>query len=273
MIDSHVHFWQYEPVKDAWITDEMKVIQRDFLPNDLALVLNQNGMDGCIAIQADQSEAETQFLLDLAAQHSHIKGVVGWVDLSAKQLEERLAYFSQYQKLKGWRHIVQAEPKGFLNDQDFRKGIACLQKYNYTYDLLIYPQQIKEAIGLIAQFPDQAFVIDHGAKPNIKNKELVAWQNDIKLIAQHQNTYCKLSGLLTEADWLNWNEKEIYTYLDVLFDNFGTHRLMFGSDWPVMLLAGKYGEWKNLIALYLNQFSQEEQAAIFSTNAIQFYNL
>jgi L-fuconolactonase len=273
MIDSHVHFWNYHPVKDSWITDEMKVIQQDFTPDDLNLIFKQNGLTACLAVQADQSEEETIFLLSLAKQYKWIKGVVGWIDLRDQNLPQRLAYFSQFNRLKGWRHIVQAEPKGFLKDPHFCNGIALLQQYQYTYDLVIGPQQLKEAIDLVAQFPNQPFVIDHAAKPNIKTGKTEAWQNDLKIIAKNPNVYCKISGLLTEADWRNWQEKEIYTYLDVIFDNFGTERLMFGSDWPVLNLAGQYKDWKRIVELYMYKFTEKERTAVFTTNTSLFYNL
>ncbi len=273
MIDSHVHFWNYNAVKDAWITDEMSVIRRDFTPDNLYVELKENGIEGCIAVQAAQDEEETHFLLGLARQHPYIKGVVGWIDLKGKHLDDRLNYFKQYDLIKGWRHIAQAEPAGFLTSSSFCKGIARLQAYNYTYDLLIFPSQLKDAIQLTEKFPEQSFVIDHCAKPAVKNAEIVAWHNDLKIIAQNPNVYCKLSGLLTEADWKNWNEKEIYNYLDVVFDCFGTKRLMFGSDWPVVLLAGNYREWKSLVGLYMHKHTEADRMAVFSENARQFYNL
>ncbi len=273
MIDSHQHFWQYNPTKDAWITDDMALIQRHFMPDDLLPLLKESGVSGCVAVQADQSEAETHFLLQLAQQYPFIKGVVGWVDLQHPHIEERLLHFSQFASLKGWRHIIQAEPNGFMLHDSFKRGIKALAAFDYTYDLLVHQQQLPEVIQLINHFPDQAFVIDHGAKPAIKSGDISSWKHNLQVIAQYPNVYCKLSGLLTEADWQHWKEQEIYAYLDLIFESFGTDRLMFGSDWPVLLLAGTYPQWKNLLHAYVQQFSEKEQQQIFNDNAVTFYKL
>lgn len=176
IIDAHVHFWKYSPLRDGWITDEMIVIQRDFLPEDLVPMLVANGVDGCIAVQADQSEAETEFLLNLAAEHSFIKGVVGWVDLCADTIEERLAYYSSFEQLKGMRHIIQSEPDNFMLRDDFRRGISKLKKFGFTYDLLLLPKHLPQAIDLVKHFPDQLFVIDHLSKPAIRTGEMENWK-------------------------------------------------------------------------------------------------
>ena len=273
MIDAHVHFWKYNQVKDAWITDEMKVLQQDFLPQDLQLLLTQNEVHGVIAVQAGQSEDETEFLLKLAEKNKEIKGVVGWIDLQNENIEERLKYFSKFSVIKGFRHIVQSEPDGFLQNKRFLRGISALQSFGYTYDLLIYPNQLKQAIGLVNQFSEQPFVMDHCAKPLIKNKEINEWKKMMRELAQSENVYCKLSGLITEAEWNKSNESDFYPYLDAVFDSFGTGRLMFGSDWPVMLLSGTYSKWKNLLSHYMNRFSPEEKQKVFGENAIKFYKL
>ncbi|RZK69055.1 MAG: amidohydrolase, partial [Pedobacter sp.] len=241
MIDSHVHFWNYHPVKDAWITEEMKVIQRDFAPSDLEKELRENGIDGCIAVQADQSEQETEFLLKYADEYPFIKGVVGWIDFRSTDLSDRLAVFAKYEKLVGWRHIAQPEPEGFLISSDFVRGIAALKNYGHTYDLVIHRGQLAEAISLVAQFPEQRFVLDHLAKPDIKNKQGDdEWKQNIVTLSQHPNVYGKISGMVTEADWHSWTYDDMVFYLDVMFEHFGTNRLMFGSDWPVCKLAASY---------------------------------
>lgn len=272
-IDSHIHFWKYHPVKDAWITDDMKIIQRDFLPKDLLPVLQENKTDGCVAVQADQSEGETIFLLQCAKENDFIKGVVGWIDLKANDLDDRLQYFLQFKKLKGFRHIVQAEPDGFLLDEKFIDGIKLLHQYNFTYDILIVSRQLKEAAAFVNKLASQKLIIDHCAKPDIKNAQIKEWALLMKELASHTNIYCKLSGLFTEADWSNWKEEDFYPYLDVVFETFGTQRLLFGSDWPVMLLAGNYTKWKNLVEKYMQRFIDEEREAVFGNNAIEFYNL
>jgi L-fuconolactonase len=273
-IDSHQHFWQYDPQRDAWITDEMSVLKRDFLPADLLPELTANGMDGCIAVQADQSEKETAFLLDLASAHDAIKGVVGWVDLRSTQLPGRLQYFSQYEKLRGFRHIVQAEPGDrFMLQPDFCRGISKLKEFRFTYDILIYPKQLNAALDLVQKFSEQRFVIDHLAKPLVRIKEIDAWARSMQAIAQNPNVYCKLSGIVTEADWKNWKPADFVPYLDVVFEAFGPKRLMFGSDWPVCLLAGSFQQVKELIEMYTNQLTSHERDRIFGLNAVEFYGL
>jgi L-fuconolactonase len=272
-VDAHVHFWEYDKKRDAWITSKMKTLQQDYLPQTLAPVLRRNGIDGCVAVQASQSELETHFLAELAKTHPIIKGVVGWVDLCAANAGERLQYFSQYPVIKGWRHIVQAEPDDFLMRTDFRDGMHALGEYGYTYDLLIYHHQLKPALDFVKQFPDQKIVIDHCAKPAIAEKKIDDWEKGIREIAGQPNIYCKLSGLFTEATWKEWSPAEFYPYLDVVFDAFGTDRLMFGSDWPVILLSGIYVQWKSLLEKYMENFKQEDREKIFGLNAIEFYNL
>ncbi|MBC7626436.1 amidohydrolase [Ferruginibacter sp.] len=273
-IDSHQHFWKYNPVKDAWITDDMKVIQRNFLPVDLWPLLQLNNVDGCVAVQAEQSENETDFLLQLAGENDWIKGVVGWVNLSAVNLEERLQHFSQYEKLKGFRHIVQAEPANdFLLSADFCKGIAQLSKYNFTYDILVFPRQLKYVPAFVAQFPQQAFVIDHLAKPDFIKADFEEWENAMKAVAAYPNVHCKVSGMVTEANWNTWTIEDFSYCLDVVTEAFGIDRLLFGSDWPVCLLAASYQETCNIVHRYFMQFSMEEQGKLWGKNAVDFYHL
>jgi L-fuconolactonase len=273
-IDAHQHFWRYDAQRDGWITDQMSVLKRDYLPDEFVGELAANEMDGCIAVQADQSERETLFLLDLAAQHSAIAGVVGWAYLRSPDLPKRLEYFLQFEKLRGFRHIVQAEPDdGFLLRDDFRRGIASLQEFGFTYDILIYPKQLPAAIALVENFPKQRFVLDHMAKPNIKAGQSTAWAAQMKAIALNPNVFCKLSGLVTEADWQHWRPDDFRPYFDVVFEAFGPDRLMFGSDWPVCLLAGTYRKVKQLVADYTRHFTDVDQKKIFGSNAVQFYGL
>ncbi|MEQ1588357.1 MAG: amidohydrolase family protein [Cyclobacteriaceae bacterium] len=272
-IDSHQHFWKYNPIRDGWITDQMKVIQRDFLPHDLAPVLMENTIDGSVSVQADQSETETQFLLELASKNDFIKGVVGWVDLRSTELDQRLEYYSGFKKLKGFRHIVQGEPIGFMRGKEFSKGIGALKHFNLTYDILIYPHQIQDAIWLVSQHPDQKFVVDHLAKPIIREKEFNSWSVPIKELASHSNVFCKLSGMVTEANWDRWTNDDFKPYLDFIIQNFGTSRVMYGSDWPVCLLAASYKKQLHIVEDYLHTFSASEIDKIMGENAIRFYNL
>jgi L-fuconolactonase len=273
-IDSHQHYWLYHPVKDAWITDELKVIQKDFLPADVWPVMQQNGVSGCMAVQADQSENENDFLLGLAEKYNFIKGIVGWVNLQADNIEERLAYYSQIKLIKGFRHILQGEPDDtFMLNEKFIKGISLLNKYQFTYDLLIKPQHLPYAAELVSKFPEQRFVIDHIAKPFIKDKLLDGWREGIREIAAYSNVYCKVSGLVTEGDWANHKPEDFTPYLDVVFNAFGVNRVMFGSDWPVCNLAGGYVGALKAINNYVSQLTLQEQKLFWGQNAITFYRL
>lgn len=273
-IDAHQHFWQFNPVRDSWITDEMSVIQKDFFPCDLKPVLQQNGFDGCVAVQASQSEEETEFLISLAAQNDFIKGVVGWVDLQANDIEERLAKYKSIPVVKGFRHVLQGEPqRDLMLKPEFKRGIAALQKQGFAYDILIFPDQINFSGELVASFPEQKFVIDHIAKPYIKRKEIDEWKRDMEKIAKHENVYCKISGMVTEADWKAWKKEDFKPYLDVVVEVFGTDRILFGSDWPVCLVAASYEKMLGIVKDYFASFSQNEQDRFFGLNAIRFYNL
>jgi len=272
-IDSHVHFWKYDKKRDTWITNDMKILKQDYLPPTLEATLKRNGIDGCVAVQADQSELETQFFVELSKTYSIIKGVVGWIDLKADNINSRLEYFSQYPVIKGWRHIVQGEAGGFMADALFRRGIAALVPYECTYDILIYHYQLKDAIALVEAFPFQKFVVDHCAKPAVRDKDIETWKKDIMEIAGYPNVFCKLSGLFTEAKWKSWSPADFYPYLDVVFEAFGVDRLMFGSDWPVVLVSGIYVQWKSLIEKYMESYLDDDKEKVFGLNAIQFYNL
>ncbi|AQG78103.1 amidohydrolase family protein [Spirosoma montaniterrae] len=272
-IDAHQHFWHFDPVRDAWITDDMAVIRRDFLPADLEPILAQNGIDGCVAVQADQSEAETQFLINMARAYGFIRGVVGWVDLRADTLHERLAYYSTIDQVKGFRHVAQAEPHDFLSRPEVVNGIRQLAAFGFTYDILIYPNQLKAALHLVRAVPEVKFVIDHLAKPYIKKGEISRWSNFMAEIAKQPNVSCKLSGMVTEADWHSWSKKDFFPYLDVAFEHFGPDRLLFGSDWPVCLLAANYTQVKTLIEEYVLLWGDEVRAKVFGANAVAFYDL
>jgi len=272
-IDSHQHFWKYDPVRDSWITDEMKVLKQDFLPENLAPILKENNIDGCVAVQADQSERETEFFLELAGQNSFIKGVVGWVDLRSDKINERLDHFSQFKNLKGFRHIVQSEPKGFLNQKKFLFGISQLESHNFTYDVLIYHHQLPEAIEFVKRFPNQKFVIDHLAKPDIKHNEFTNWSKGMMQLASFQNVFCKLSGFTTEANWNTWQLQDFIPYFDFALENFGTKRLMYGSDWPVCLLSSTYKNQLSVVESCISKLSTSEKQQIMGGNAIDFYNL
>lgn len=273
-IDAHQHFWKFDPVRDSWITDEMKVIQRDFLPDDLAPILETNGINGCLAVQASQTEEETDFLIELASNHDFIKGVVGWVDLRSNDIDYRLAHYASFAKVKGFRHVVQGESDSeFMLRPQFKAGITALESYNFTYDILIYHYQLEQAIQLVKLFPEQRFVLDHIAKPDIKSGEYATWQTNIKKLALHTNVYCKISGMVTEADWNKWTTADFKVYLDTVVKAFGTDRIMYGSDWPVCTVAASYEQQIGIVNDYFNPFSTLEKRNIMGGNATRFYGL
>ena len=272
-IDAHQHFWHYDPARDAWITEEMSVLRRNFLPDELEAHLAAHEIEGSVAVQADQSEHETDFLLQLAARYPSILGVVGWVDLAAADLVERLEHFSGFERFCGVRHIAQAEPDDFLEREDIVRGIGQLRDFGLTYDILVYPPQLPAAIALVQELPDQRFVVDHLAKPRIRDGEMEPWATQMRELATHPNVWCKVSGLVTEADWTQWHADDIRPYLDVVFEAFGPERLMFGSDWPVCLLAASYQQVVQLIGEYAADFSTGAREALFGGTAQQFYGL
>ena len=273
-IDSHQHFWKYDPIRDSWITDDMAVIQRDFFPEDLEPILKNNGIDGCVIVQSDQSEEENHFQIQNAADHKFIKGVVGWVDLSSANVEQRLEYYSQFEKMKGFRHVLQGEPqRDFMLRPEFLNGISLLEKYGFTYDILIFPDQLKFVNEMVAKFPKQKFVLDHIAKPYIKDKIITGWDADITTLGKFDNVFCKISGMVTETNWNNWKPEEFDPYMDVVVDAFGTDRVMFGSDWPVCKVSATYEEVHGLVKNYFSGYSESEKVKVFGENAIKFYSL
>jgi L-fuconolactonase len=274
IIDAHQHFWHYDPVRCAWITDAMAGLKRDFLPSDLEPELARNGVDGCVFVQAEQSDRETEFLLQLADRSEKIAGVVGWIDLASPTIVETLNRYTRFKKLRGFRHIVQDEPDDrFLLREEVVRGIEALNGFGYTYDILIYPKQLPAAVELASRLPEQKFVIDHLAKPNIRQNTLEPWATHMRAIAKYPNVYCKVSGLVTEANWRSWTERDFRPYLDVACEAFGAKRLMFGSDWPVCLLASNYSGVKQLIEAYVQNFSNLEREQIFGETATHFYGL
>lgn len=273
-IDAHHHFWLYDPARHEWITDEMSAIRKDFLPKDFEPILKQNGISGSVLVQVDQTETENDFQLKNAEENDFIKGVVGWVDLQSNNVEERLEFYKQYKKMKGFRHILQGEAdRALMLKPAFMNGIRKLKKFGYTYDILIYTDQLKYTKEFVAAFPDQLFVIDHLAKPNIKEQKIDEWKKDIEAVAQHENVYCKISGMVTEADWKKWKQDDFIPYIDVVIEAFGPHRIMYGSDWPVCLVAASYEQMLGIVQEYFSSFSETEQELFFGGNATRFYNL
>ena len=273
-IDSHQHFWQYNPAEHSWMTDAMQLLKQDFMPADIGPLLNQIGFDGCIAVQARQSIEETNWLLKLANENDFIKGVVGWVDLRSHHINQVLSDYANQKKLLGVRHVVHDEADdNFMLQPTFQNGIAALKEFNLTYDLLLFSKHIPVALQLVDKFPEQPFVLDHIAKPFINKKEMSPWKEDLKELAKHPNVFCKLSGMVTEAKWNEWKEDDFKQYLDVVTESFGTKRLMIGSDWPVCTLSGNYSTTMSVVINYANQFIKEISDGILGGNCINFYKI
>lgn len=272
-IDAHQHFWQYDATQYPWIQDAWP-IRRSYLPRDLDPVLRQANVDASIAVQARQTLEETRWLLELADQYPLIAGVVGWVDLRSPDVTEQLASFAGRRKLVGVRHVVQDEPDDrFLLNAAFVRGLGELRAFTLVYDLLVYPRQLPAAIELVEKLPDQRFVLDHIAKPPIREGRLEPWRQDLRLLAQAPNVFCKVSGMVTEADWNGWKPDDFRPYLDVVFEAFGTDRVMFGSDWPVCLLAADYSRVLKLVTDYVNRLATADQERFFGGTAALCYGL
>ncbi|WP_231463723.1 amidohydrolase [Pedobacter sp. Leaf132] len=273
MIDTHVHFWNFDAKRDSWITEEMSIIRNDFSPKNLMRPYSELKITGCIAVQANQSEEENKFLLTLAEQNEIIKGIVGWIDLKNPNLEERLKYWSSFKKIKGWRHVLQAEKADFFLAKDFINGVKKLNNYNYTYDLLCYHNQLPDIIKLVEQLDNQPLVLDHCGKPDVKSGAIKTWKENIKTLAQKPNVNCKISGLLVEADWKNWTEKQLFECFDTIIENFGPERVMYGSDWPVVLVSRPYNDWFHLVEKYAERLTFQEKENLFLKNANRFYKI
>ena len=273
-IDSHQHFWHYNPAEHVWMTDQMDILKRDFLPADLETLMAGSAIDGTVAVQARQNLQETEWLLELAEANDYIKGVVGWVDLRSPDVEGQLEQYADHPRLVGARHVVHDEPDvRFMLRQDFLRGLAELKAFNLTYDLLLFPRHIPIAVDVVKQFPDQPFVLDHIAKPYIAKGTLEPWTAHIRELAGYENVFCKVSGMVTEAKWQGWEYADFTPYLDIIFDCFGVDRLMFGSDWPVCTLSGSYAEVVGIVADYIKQLSDDEQMKVMGGNAARFYRL
>ena len=272
-LDSHQHFWSYDAAQYPWIPAG-SALHRDWLPNDLAPLLSAAGLDGCIAVQARQIVEESRWLLTLADHAPIIKGVVGWVDLRSERVEEQLAELAPNKKFRGVRHVVQDEPDDrFMLGADFLRGIGKLKAFGMTYDILIFPKQLPAAIELVAKFPAQPFVLDHIAKPLIKDGTLEPWSAQIRELAKAPNLTCKVSGMVTEAKHGAWKADDFRPYLDVVFEAFGPERLMYGSDWPVCLLSGSYAQTFGLVDDYTRALSAAQRDAFFGGNTARFYGV
>ena len=272
-IDTHQHFWRYSPAEYGWIDESMSAIRRDFMPHDLKREMDAAGFDMSVAVQVRQTLEETRWLLELADANPFVVGVVGWVDLQSPTVDDDLDLVMAHRALVGIRHIVQAEPDDFLARPAFHRGIAALTARDVPYDVLVYARQIAAADSLVAQHPRQRFLLDHLGKPDIRGGQYDAWRRDFDRLAARPNVWCKLSGLVTEADWRRWTPGQLRPYLDHALAAFGPARLMVGSDWPVCTLAASYGETMALVIDALTEYSEDEQAQVLSGTARSFWQL
>jgi len=273
-IDAHHHFWSFDPTQYDWIDESMGVLRRNFLPADLEQEIETAGIDGVVSVHARQTLEETRWLLDLAEEHASIKGVVGWVPLAEPDVHEQLDSLARQPALKGVRHAVQDEPDDtFMLGDAFNAGVDALAKHGLVYDILIYERQLPQAIQFVDRHPQQAFVLDHFGKPQVKDAVVEPWREHIRQLAERENVACKVSGLTTEADWQSWTESQLSVYLETVLEAFGPRRLMFGSDWPVCLLATTYASWYELVQRQFAGLSADEQSRIFGQTAVDVYNL
>lgn len=273
-IDAHQHFWSYNATDYVWMGPEHEVLRRDFLPSDLSPLVKSAGFSGTIAVQARQLVEETRWLLELADSNGLIRGVVGWVDLRSEGLISQIQLFANHPKLVGVRHVVHDEPDDqFVLRPEFIRGISSLSAFELTYDLLLFPRHLRPAIELVDKFPSQSFVVDHIAKPPIRDGRFSPWREEICELAQRSNVFCKVSGMVTEADQRAWKYEDFVPYLDIVMEAFGPNRCMIGSDWPVCTLAGEYEQVMGIVVRYLESFSEDERSAVLGGTCTDFYGI
>jgi L-fuconolactonase len=273
-LDSHQHFWSFDEREYDWIDERMGRIRRDFAPADLEPILKRNGFDGSIAVQVRQSLLETEYLLGLADRHDFIRGVVGWVDLRSPDLRSALERFASHPRFRGVRHLVQAETDDrFVLRSDFLRGVALLRDFDLAYDILVYHHQLPSVIEFVERFPEHRLVLDHIGKPAIARAEIEPWASAIRKLGKRENLYCKVSGMVTEADWSGWKKSDFTLYLETALEAFGSARLVFGSDWPVATLAASYEQVVGIVDDFFSTLSTAEKDAVFGRNAVELYGL
>jgi L-fuconolactonase len=274
-VDSHHHFWVYSEKEYGWISPQMPVLRRDFVPKDLMLETQATHIDYVVSVQARQELKETEFLLDQAKDNSWIRGVVGWVPLADPKIGTILEGLRGLSKLKGVRHVVQDEPdERFLDRDDFNAGVKLLKEFDWTYDVLIFGRQLPMAIRFVDRHPDQRFVLDHIAKPVIESGGIdKQWEKDFRELAKRPHVACKFSALVTEVRDPNWTVQMLRPYWDVALDAFGPDRLMFGSDWPVCLLRATYADWVATVSMFAAELNRDEEAKFWGGNANRAYKL
>ena len=273
-IDAHHHLWRYIPPAPPWMSDSMDVLRRDFLVDDLRAAVTGLGITGTIVVETERSIEETLWLSEIAANDDLIRGIVGWAPLTHPEIASELERMAQLPKLRGIRHPIHDEPDDqFVLREDFNRGIGALKQFNLRYDILIFEKHLPQTIQLVDRHPDQVFVVDHIAKPRIRDQALSPWKDNLCELARRQNVYCKLSGMVTEGDWSEWTDESLSPYMDVVLQAFGPKRLMFGSDWPVVTLACSYKRWWETVRIAIAQLSPSEQEWILSGTAVEAYGL
>lgn len=273
-VDSHQHFIKYKAEDYPWIDDRLAPLKRDFLPEHLKPLLDESQFDATVIVQARQSLEETEWILKIAEETEWVRGVVGWVDLCADDVGEQLQKYAQHPKFKGVRHQIHDEPDDrFMMGDRFLNGLQQTFDLGLTFDLLLFPRHLPIAVELVEYFPGQPFVLDHISKPDIKNGVMEPWKTDFSRLAQYENVYCKLSGMVTEADWHNWKQSDFVPYLEVAMEQFGPKRLMIGSDWPVCTVSRDYKSVMNIVIDFLKSYPEEVQKDILGRNCMRFYKL
>lgn len=273
-IDAHHHLWRYSSAEYDWISDSMQALRRDFLPADLRAEMKAAGVEGSVAVQARQTMEETRWLLELAGQNPWMAGVVGWAPIADGQFPRVLEELCDNTRLKGLRHVLQDEPDDrHALGADFERGLKALASTGLVYDILIYARHLPVAVELVDRHPNQMFVLDHLAKPKIAAHQLSPWRENIRELARRPNVACKLSGMVTEADWQHWTVSDLEPYLETALECFGAQRLLAGSDWPVCTLASGYGRWWQTLRGWASPLTADEQAGIFGGNAARVYRL
>ncbi|HEX4807338.1 MAG TPA: amidohydrolase family protein [Bryobacteraceae bacterium] len=273
-IDAHHHFWRYDSVEYDWIDDSMRVIRRDFLPPDLKAVIDSAGVDGAISVQARQTVEETRWLLSFAEKSEFIRAVVGWAPLINPEVLDTLSQMAQNPKLRSMRHVIQSEPDpNYILREDFNRGVSALKPLGLAYDILIFERHLPQTITFVDRHPDQVFIVDHLAKPRVRDNKISPWRENLQELARRPNVYCKISGLATEADYSNWTPNQLLPYMETVLDAFGPNRTMFGSDWPVCLVAIEYQRWVDLVASAIERLTPDERERIWSGTAIEAYKL
>jgi L-fuconolactonase len=273
-IDAHHHLWKYSSKEYPWMSDKMDVLRRDYVHDDLSAVAAAAGITGTVVVQAQQTIAETEWLLSLAEDSKLIRGVVGWVSLVDAKVEAALEELAQRPKLKGVRHVLHDEADDrYMLREDFNRGIGSLKQFDLRYDLLIFERHLLQTIEFVDRHPNQIFILDHIAKPRIHEQVIEPWRSNLQELARRENIYCKISGMVTEAEWHSWNEAQLWPYMETVLAAFGPGRLMFGSDWPVLNLASDYTSWVELVKRAVDKLSPHERQQIMAKTAVEVYGL